>query len=698
MDAAARALELRRLIAHHNHRYYTLDAPEVSDATYDGLLRELQALEAAHPELISPDSPTQRVGGQAQAKFEKVSHRTQMMSLGNAFGDDEFHEFDDRVKKTLGELPVAYVCEPKMDGLAIELVYQHGRFVQGSTRGDGVIGEDVTANLRTIKNLPLALEGSDLPALLEVRGEVFIKKADFRRMNEKLLAQGEAAFVNPRNSAAGSLRQLDPKLTAQRPLALYVYEVGTVDGREFPSHEQKLQWLASLGLPVNPLRFPAVGFDGVKDAWTRLLAQRHELPYEIDGLVVKVDSGDARARLGQVSKTPRWAIAWKFPPEEMEAQVESIEVQVGRTGAITPVANLRPVFVGGVTVSRATLHNEQELRRKDVRQGDWVFVRRAGDVIPEIVSVISSRRTGAEVEFVFPTTCPVCGAEVKRAEDGVIARCTSRSCPAKLAGQLRHFATRTAMDIDGLGEKLCEALVDGGHVQSAADLYRLTAPQLADLERLGEKSAQNLVAALERSKATTLRRFIYALGIREVGEATAKALAEHFREVGALGRATQAELEAVRDVGPEVAHAIRAWFEDEGNQQLVAALLAAGVTPGAARSAHRRPLRGQDGGADGHADDHGPRRGEGGHRAARRQGFGQRVEEDQPGGGRGRGGLQAHQGPRAGRGGHRRGGVPRAVGRRAVAQAPRNEDAAAPRFEGTAAAGCRSSRSSTSWP
>lgn len=573
------ATQLRQQIAYHDHCYYTLDAPEISDATYDRLRRELVALEAAHPELSTPDSPTRRVGGQALDRFEKVTHRQQMLSLANCFDETELTEFDERVRKALGVEAVDYVCEPKIDGLAIELVYRDGHFAQGSTRGDGVIGEDVTENLKTVRSLPLALKGPGLPALLEVRGEVYIKKADFKRMNAKLEALGDEPFVNPRNSAAGSLRQLDPKITAARPLSVLVYEVGALEGRTFSSHVEKLGWLEQVGLPVNPRRALAKGVADVMDEYRKLMGQRHELPYEIDGLVVKVDSSDARARLGQVSKSPRWAIAYKFPPEEVEAKVESISVQVGRTGAITPVANLEPVFVGGVTVSRSTLHNEDELTRKDVRAGDWVFLRRAGDVIPEIVKVITSRRTGAETPFAFPTKCPVCGAPVKKEEDGVIARCTGKACPAKLAGRLRHFATRTAMDIDGLGDKLCEALVENGMVQSVADLYRLTVADLQRLERMGEKSAQNLVDGIARSKTTTLRRFIYALGIPEVGEATAKALAEHFGDVKRLGAATIDELLQVRDIGPEMARAIHGWFEDEDNRQVLAGLLEALVTP-----------------------------------------------------------------------------------------------------------------------
>lgn len=576
---AERLKTLRTELAHHNRQYYTLDAPEVSDATYDALMKELLALEAEHPELVTPDSPSQRVGGAVLEKFSKVTHRQQMLSLGNVFDEGEFAEFDERVRKSLGVEVVTYTCEPKMDGLAIELVYENGRFVQGSTRGDGTIGEDVTENLKTIKNLILTLEGKGLPKLLEVRGEVFIKSKDFKRMNEELLKKGEEAFVNPRNSAAGSLRQLDSKITASRPLSVYLYEVGVVDGKTFESHHEKLDWLEKTGLPVNPRRSVVKGLPGVMKEYKALLADRHALPYEIDGLVVKVDSTDARNRLGQVSKTPRWAIAFKFPPEEMEAHVDEIVVQVGRTGAITPVANLRPVFVGGVTVSRATLHNEQELRRKDVRIGDWVFVRRAGDVIPEIVKVITSKRTGKEKEFVFPTVCPICQSPVKKEEDGAIARCTGKHCPAKLAGRLRHFATRTAMDIDGLGDKLCEAMVETGLVKTVVGLYGLNLKQLSTLERMGEKSAKNLLDAIERSKKTTLRRFIYALGIPEVGEATGKALADHFRAVQPLMDATIEALQQVKDVGPEMAKAIHGYFEDADNRAMVEGLLAAGVKP-----------------------------------------------------------------------------------------------------------------------
>ena len=443
MEPATRIAELRELLAYHNNRYYSLDSPEITDGAYDTLMRELQGLEAEHPALLTKDSPTQRVGGTASEKFTKVVHRQPMLSLANCFDDAEFTEFHERIAKGVGAEGVDYVCEPKMDGLAIELVYENGLFVQGSTRGDGEIGEDVTSNLRTLRNLPLKLKAS--LKRLEVRGEVFIRKADFQKMNQEREERGEPAFVNPRNSAAGSLRQLDPKMTAERPLSVYVYETGVVEGGPaFEKHSQKLSWMEELGVPVNPRRAVASGIEGVREQYAALMKDRHGLAYEIDGLVVKVDLEDWRRRLGQVSKSPRWAVAYKFPPEEVEAYVEDIFVSVGRTGALTPCAALKPVFVGGVTISRATLHNEDELNRKGVLIGDWVFLRRAGDVIPEIVKVIESRRTGKEQKFVFPKKCPVCGADTLREEGMSVVVCTGISCPAQVTGRIRHWASASA--------------------------------------------------------------------------------------------------------------------------------------------------------------------------------------------------------------------------------------------------------------
>jgi DNA ligase (NAD+) len=577
MEPARRAEELRAQLREASYRYYVLDAPTLSDAEYDRLFRELEELEKAHPELAAPDSPTQRVGAAPSEKFAKVTHRRQMMSLSNAMSDEELVEFDARVHRLLGEERVRYVVEPKLDGLAVTLRYENGRFTQGATRGDGQVGEDVTQNLRTIKAVPLQLSGA-APALFEARGEVFIPKRDFVRMNEEREKAGEPTFVNPRNSAAGSLRQLDPRETARRPLSIFFYEVG--EGAAFATHWEKLARLRELGLRTNPENRLCESLDEVRAAYRDLVARRHEIPYEIDGAVVKVDSEDQRRRLGAVSRTPRWAIAWKFPAEEEATIVEDIFVSVGRTGALTPVAALKPVHVGGVTVSRATLHNEDELRRKDVRVGDRVFLRRAGDVIPEIVRVIvESRPPEGLPEFHMPSTCPVCGAAVERLPDEAVTRCTNLSCPAQLVGRLRHFASRGAMDIAGLGEETCIRLVENGLVKTPADVYALTRDQWLSLERMGEKSVDNLLAALEASKKTSLRRFIYALGIRMVGEATALALARRFSSVQALLDASLDDLQGVRDVGPEVARHIYNFVQNPENRIAIKRLADAGVSP-----------------------------------------------------------------------------------------------------------------------
>ncbi len=578
--AAEQVGRLRAEIAHHDHRYYVLDEPEISDADYDALMRELQRLEAEHPELASADSPTQRVAGAPAERFRTVEHQLPMLSLANCFDEAGLREFDERVTKVLGPGEVVYDCEPKLDGLAVELVYVAGKLAEGSTRGDGLWGEEVTANLRTQRSVPLVLTATAVPPRLEVRGEVFLRKADFRRLNQRREEEGEPTFANPRSAAAGSLRQLDAKVTAGRRLSLYIYEVGGPwEGPTFAYHHQKLAWLASLGLPVNPENRLATGVEAVLAAHRALLERRHALPYEVDGMVVKVDAEDARRRLGTVSRSPRWAVAFKFPAEEARTRVLAIEVNVGRTGALTPVAFLEAVQVGGVTVSRATLHNPGELARKDVRVGDLVFVRRAGDVIPEITKVVTSVRTGEERPYVFPTHCPVCGSATLIDEDGAILRCTGLACPAQLLGHLRHFASRGGMDIEGLGEKLCAQLVDSALVRRQADLYALSVEKLSGLERMGDKSAQNLVAALQKSRHPPLRRFLYALGIRHVGEATARTLAEAFPEVRALYQASEEDLMRVKDVGPEMARAISAFFHDEKNQQNIEALLAAGVQP-----------------------------------------------------------------------------------------------------------------------
>ena len=599
--ARARAQHLRTEIARADHRYYVLDDPELTDAEYDALLRELQALEAAFPALRTPDSPTARVAGTPSDRFRPVTHRVPMLSLSNAFTDEELVEFDTRVHKVLGPEELPYVCEPKLDGLAVELVYLDGRLEEGATRGDGSVGEDVTQNLRTIRVVPLLLRapagGPPLPRRLEVRGEVFLRRADFARLNARREQEGEPLYVNPRNTAAGSLRQLDPAITASRPLSFFAYEVGgwgeEAGPAPFARHTEKLAWIEAAGFPVNPENRLVSGLEGVRAAYADFLARRHALAYEVDGMVVKVDGEDARRRLGQVSRSPRWAVAYKFPPEEARTKVEAIEVNVGRTGALTPVALLTPVQVGGVTVSRATLHNPLELRRKDVRVGDQVFVRRAGDVIPEIVKVIDSVRTGTEVPYVFPERCPACGSAATMDEDGAILRCTGLDCPAQLQARLQHFAGRGGMDIEGLGDKLAAQLVESGLVKRAADLYRLDLDTLCKLERMGEKSARNFLGALERSKRPPLRRFLYALGIRHVGEATARALAEHFRDVRALYTADAEALTRVKDVGPEMARVIAAFFAEPQNREGIESLLAAGVEPQAPEDVSRGPFSGR---------------------------------------------------------------------------------------------------------
>ena len=577
-NTAVRAEELRSRLREASHRYYVLDAPTLSDAEYDRLFRELEQIEADHPDLITPDSPTRRVGAAPSEKFAKVTHRRQMMSLANAMTEEEFLEFDGRVHRLLGDDPVRYVVEPKLDGLAVTLAYENGRFVQGATRGDGLTGEDVTANLRTIKMVPLQLKGSP-PARFEVRGEVFINKRDFVRMNEEREKAGEPTFVNPRNCAAGSLRQLDPRITAQRPLSIFFYETGDTPGLELKTHWEKLLMLRELGLRTNPENELVEGVDAIRDKYRRLLGKRHELPYEIDGSVIKVDSEDHRRRLGAVSRTPRWAVAWKFPAEEEATTVQDIFVSVGRTGALTPVAALKPVHVGGVTVSRATLHNEDELRRKDVRVGDRVFLRRAGDVIPEIVRVIPESRPPDSKPWEMPRQCPACGTPVVREEGEAITRCPNPTCPAKTVSRLRHFASRLAMDIEGLGIETSTQLTETGLVKTPADLYRLTYDQLVDLERFANLSARNLLAAIEASKTRPLRHVIYALGIRMVGEATALALARRFGSLEALAEASIEDLQSVRDVGPEVARQIHDFLAVPEQRETIRQLLAAGVRP-----------------------------------------------------------------------------------------------------------------------
>ena len=600
---AARILTLREIIEHHSHAYYVQDTPTIPDAEYDLLFRELQTLEAAHPELLTADSPTQRVGGKPLSAFGQVNHAVPMLSLNNAFSLDELAAFDRRCREGLDETAIDYACEPKFDGLAISLRYENGVFVQGATRGDGATGEDVTQNLRTVRNIPLRLMGKDIPPRLDVRGEVLMLRADFAKLNERQRARGEKEFVNPRNAAAGSLRQLDAKMTAQRPLQFFAYgvaDVGAVQevdllhsGSPAPSrdafknfHDEMMNRLAGWGFTVAAERAVMRGAAGLAAYYAEMAAARMQLPYDIDGVVYKVNDLADQVKLGFVSRAPRFAIAHKFPAEKALTTVEAIEVQVGRTGALTPVARLAPVFVGGVTVTNATLHNEAEAQRKDVRVGDTVSVRRAGDVIPEVVAVVLEKRPTLTAHgdeplhppFALPRHCPVCGSAVEKLEDEAIARCTGGLfCPAQRKQALLHFASRRAMDIDGLGEKIVEQLVDNAIVKTPADLYKLGLAGLANLQRMAEKSAANILAAIEKSKHTTLARFIFALGIRNVGEATAKDLSRYFGNLDALMQASEDQLQQVPDVGPVVAASIAHFFAERHNIEVIEQLRAAGV-------------------------------------------------------------------------------------------------------------------------
>ena len=571
----ARISQIRDLIRLYDFQYYVQDAPTVSDNEYDGLFRELQALEAKHPNLVTPDSPTQRVGGSPVRAFSSITHRVAMLSLNNAFGDDELNAFDKRVREGLGLNQVEYAVEPKFDGLAITLTYENGIFTQGATRGDGYTGEDVTHNLKTIRSIPQRLNIQKPPKLLEVRGEVLMFKADFDVLNQQQESRGDKVFANPRNAAAGSLRQLDPNITATRPLSFFAYGLGANHGvPELNTQSACMNYLESLRLPVSNLRAVVKGAEGLLGFYEKVGAQRASLPFDIDGVVYKVNSLAQQAELGFVSRAPRWAIAHKFPAEEALTIVEGIDVQVGRTGAITPVARLKPVFVGGVTVTNATLHNEDEMRRKDVRIGDTVSIRRAGDVIPEVVGVVLEKRPSNALLFTMPTECPVCGSHIKKQEDEAVARCTGGIfCAAQRKQAMIHFASRKAMDIEGFGDKLVEQLVDSNLANNLADIYRLDFHALTNLDRMAEKSAQNIIDALEKSKKTTLARFIYALGIRNVGEATAKDLARYFGNVEAVQDANIEQLQQVPDVGPIVAESIVNFFSEAHNREIINSLI-----------------------------------------------------------------------------------------------------------------------------
>lgn len=575
-----RVARLRADIERHNYRYHVLDDPEIPDSEYDRLLRELRGLEEGYPALISPDSPTQRVGGAPVDAFSQVRHRMPMLSLDNAFSREDVEGFDRRVRERLeSERDIQYACEMKLDGLAVSLTYRNGSLEIAATRGDGMVGEDVTHNIRTIQSVPLRLAGSGHPDLLEARGEVLMSIAGFREMNCRAEENGEKVFVNPRNAAAGSLRQLDPRLAASRPLEVYFYGAGVVEGAKLPGrHSEILEKLRRWGLRTSPESRVVEGVDGLLAYYDEVGRRRANLRYQIDGVVYKVDSLDQQRELGFVARAPRWAIAHKFPAEEEMTRVRAIEWQVGRTGALTPVARLEPVFVGGATVANATLHNIDELQRKDVRVGDTVVLRRAGDVIPEIVRVIPEKRPDEAKPAQLPDRCPVCGSDVEREEGEAVARCTGALvCPAQLKESLRHFASRRAMDIEGLGSKLIDQLVDQGLVKDAADLYRLRVDILADLDRMGEKSAAKLAKALDRSRETSLPRFLFALGIRDVGEATADALARHFQTFDRLRESPVAEIEDVPDVGPITAGHVHAFLQERRNTQVVDALIELGV-------------------------------------------------------------------------------------------------------------------------
>lgn len=579
-QAQKRAEELRRALTDYNYRYYVLDDPEVPDSEYDRLFRELQEIEQAHPSLITPDSPTRRVGSAAETSFEPIKHRIPMLSLDNAFSDDELRDFDRRIRDRLkSDDAIEYVCEPKLDGLAVSLHYDNGILVRAATRGDGYTGEDITGNIRTIASVPLRLRGKTVPGLVEVRGEVYMPKSGFEKLNQVLADKGEKTFVNPRNAAAGSLRQKKPRVTARRPLEMCAYSVALEDESTMPpTHWEGLQRVKSWGFRTNPEMRLVTGVGACLEAYRDLLDKRNELPYEIDGIVFKVNNLALQQELGFVSRAPRWAIAQKFPAQEELTVIEDVEFQVGRTGAITPVARLKPVFVGGVTVSNATLHNMDEIRRLDVHIGDTVFVRRAGDVIPQVVKVLPEQRPDGASTVTLPPDCPVCHSDIVQLEGEAVARCSAGLyCPAQRKEAIRHFASRKAMDIEGLGDKWIDILVDRELVTTVADLYLLRKPDLTGLERMGDKSASNLINAIDRSRNPVLWRFLYALGIREVGEATAKAIASHFGSLEAIRQADEDTLQTVPDVGPIVAGHICSFFGQSHNIDTLEALKEAGV-------------------------------------------------------------------------------------------------------------------------
>lgn len=589
MTTSAAALQriesLRSLIRYHNRRYYQMDDPEISDLQYDQLMQELTALEQAHPDLVTLDSPTQRVGAAPLEKFTSFQHDTPMLSLANAFSEADIRDFEGRIKRLLGRTQaIRFVVEPKLDGVAVNLIYERGVFTAGSTRGDGTVGEDVTQNLKTIQALPMTVAfeeriPANVPGRMEIRGEVYIELEAFKGLNRRRLESGELPFANPRNAAAGSLRQLDSRITAKRPLNIFCYAVGQVLGRRFQSQWEVLDTLKRWGFQVNPHIREALNIDDCIAYYHQMDALRATLPYEIDGIVIKVDEMDLQEELGAVSRSPRWAIACKFSPIQATTVIEDIIVQVGRTGVLTPVAVMRPVQVGGVLVSRATLHNQDEINKKDIRIGDTVIVQRAGDVIPEVVKFIESKRTGTEKPFLMPDACPECGSEVMRLDGEAAHRCIGLACPAQIRERIRHFAFRGAMDIEGLGEKLVAHLVEKALIQDPADIYDLTADRLTGLERMAEKSAANLTAAIERSKNPALEKLIFALGIRHVGERMARILAREFKTLDKLATTSQDDLLKVQDIGPEVAASIMRFFHEPANLNVIRKLQIAGVKP-----------------------------------------------------------------------------------------------------------------------
>jgi DNA ligase (NAD+) len=592
-EAKLRVEELRSQIAYHDYRYYVLDSPEISDAEYDELMRELHRLEEQHPELITPDSPTQRVSGQPVEAFGIVEHRVPLLSLANAFNEEELRAWHRRAANLVENERFDMVCEPKIDGLAVALVYENGSFVQGATRGDGLRGENITQNLRTIRSLPLTVHGDGLPPRFEVRGEAYMTRRGFEQLNEERAEEGQPLFANPRNAAAGSVRQLDSRITARRPLDIFVYQLGWADGPTPESHWEAMQWLGSLGFKINPNAARFHSLDEVARHCQQWVERRESLDYDIDGVVVKIDDLGLQRALGFVGREPRWAVAYKFPPTQATTRLLDIGVNVGRTGSLNPYAILEPVRVGGATVKLATLHNEDDIRRKDIRIGDTVIVQRAGEVIPQVVGPVVSRRTGRERAYRTPKKCPVCGTPVVRPEGEAMSYCPNRACPAQAFRLLTHFVSRGAMDIDGVGESLCMALLKAGLVEDPADLYFLTKDQLLKLERLADKSAQNVLDAIAGSKERPLARLVFALGIRHVGSEMADVLAGHFGSLDALARASVDELSAIPTIGPKIAESVHAWFQDDSNRRLVEKLRRAGVRLEAeAVAAREGPLSG----------------------------------------------------------------------------------------------------------